>query len=1151
MQSSGLSFRGKLLVSMGVFLLLSALAQWSSQWMFRQQVAVSRDLSGNMMPRSELASAWLVSVLESARHTRNVLILDDPEQVRNELTYLEQEKQRRLQLQQQLQRMPQDAESRAALQRVVNTREVYIPQESHYIAMIKSGKHAEAKEFLLESMRPAQLIYKDQLKDYLDLQTRQLADSRAQVEDNALFNDRFALLINAAVLLLMVVAAFLFVRNLWRQLGGDPQYTATIANRLAEGQFDIDIRLAPGDDRSLLYSIAEMGKAIAKSQQALILSEWIKSSKTALNDLLQCEDGAEHVPELVLDFLLGRLGADVGALYFADPGIHELRRVACHSLVDVQLGEVVMIGEGLLGRAALQHQMVLKTDLPPDYLRIHSATGSADPQSVLLLPLFDSGGLVAMVEFGRIGVFSEKELALADLVRETLGVMLGAARARSRMRQLLETTVQQAEALQRQQVELEQNNHELREHGRMLDEQRHELDQRNAQLLVSAGEIEWRANELEQASQYKSDFLANMSHELRTPLNSMLMLSDLLRENRDQNLSEQQIRFAESIYHSGKDLLLLINDILDLSKIEAGKMDCLFEPYSVAELCQPMNSLFRPMVEQKGLAWVVDFAAVAEQRGLIDLRHSQQILKNLLSNALKFTSKGCVQLTASLLAAEDSPLNTPTLQLVVRDTGIGIAPEQLSMVFEAFRQADAGISRRFGGTGLGLSISSKLAQNMKGDLTVSSEVGQGSTFSLLLPWRPVSVATAAMPEAREMESLAAKPAGLPQITLLIVEDDLLLQQILADQAREHGLIAVCAADGDTALQLARNVQPDAILLDVMLPKLNGWEVMRHLQASDETVDIPVHFISGLDAADQAMRLGGSSYLQKPLVPAELAQLFDRISQQALRSVLIVEDRAEEARVLGKLFESRNWRVAYAEDGEQALTCLGSQQFGAMILDLQLPDMPGDVLLERVRAVIPDHEMIVIVHSAADISRKYEQQLRRYAQAVVCKGEHSAMRIMDELARLQSPANNRPVKSAPVSLATLDENVLGSLKGRTLLLVDDDIRNVFAISSLLTYQQVKILEAENGRDALEQLRLHPEIELVLMDIMMPEMDGYTAMRTIRQNPDLANLPIIAMTAKSMPGDDKLCLEAGASDYITKPLDNTRLIAMLLHWLDPVL
>lgn len=1144
MQGKVLSFRSKLLLSMGVFLLLSALAQLVSQWVLRQQTDISRDLSRNLMPRSELASGWLVSVLESARHTRNVLILDDPALINDELVFLEQEKQHRLQFREQLQQMSQDVESQAAMHQVISTQKVYMPLESRYIELIRNGQLDEAKAFLLESMRPAQLIYKDHLKAYLDLQTRLLAESRLRVEENARLNDRLILLIDGIVLLLMALVAGVFVRNLWRQLGADPQYTATIAKRLAEGKFDTDIRLEAGDRSSLLYAIARMGEAIAANQKVLVESEWIKSCKTTLSELMQREDDAEHVAGLALDFLLDKLGADVGALYLADAD--DLRRVASAGLLEPRLGLHMALGEGVLGRAALQNKLLLKTELPADYLRIESATGSTTPQSVLILPLFDSLALVGVVELACVGKFSAQALALAEQIREALGAALGSVRARARMRELLEKTVEQAETLQRQQVELEQSNHELREHSRMLDEQRHELDQRNAQLQASSREIEWRAGELEKASQYKTDFLANMSHELRTPLNSMLMLSELLRENREQNLSEQQVRFADAIHRSGKDLLLLINDILDLSKIEAGKMDCVYEPLRIAELCQSMNELFRPMAEQKGLQFEVDMTDIAGQRCLLDVRHTQQILKNLLSNALKFTGNGRVRLTARRLAAQDSPLQVASLQLAVEDSGIGIAAEQLSMVFEAFRQADAGISRRFGGTGLGLSISSRLAQNMQGDLTVSSEVGKGSTFCLLLPWRQADDSASVPDDPPEAVAQATAAIGAAQARLLIVEDDLLMQQMLAEQAREHGLLVDCAADGETALQLARSRQPDAILLDVMLPKLNGWEVMRHLQASDDTADIPVHFLSALDAADEAMLLGARSYLLKPVQPRLLVQLFESVSRQVMRSVLIVEDRADEAQALGALFEARHWRVAYAGNGEQALASLGRQGFTAMIVDLQLPDMPGDALLARVRETFAEHELIVIVHSAADISRKREQQLRCHAQAVVCKGEHGITRILDELARLLAAREARPPERRSVTVSEPAEP-LGTLKGRTLLLVDDDIRNIFAISSLLGMQQIRILEAENGREALEQLEKHPEIELVLMDIMMPEMDGFTAMRKIRENPVHASLPIIAMTAKSMPGDEQQCRDAGASDYISKPLDNARLIAMLQQWL----
>jgi CheY-like chemotaxis protein/signal transduction histidine kinase len=926
-----------------------------------------------------------------------------------------------------------------------------------------------------------------------------------------------------------------------------------------------------------------MAHALTLNQHSKERNDWVKTGLVDLNVITRRELPPEKLAQEVLLYTLQRLQGVVGALYFYNAGDRQLERVASQGLLDEMQDKRdaatgFLLGQGLVGLAAQNQRVHLINSLPSGYLHASSGTGGATPETLVLVPLSDAGGLIGLLEIGAFQPFDEAMLEFIELAREGIGVGLGSALARQRMHELLETTQAQSEELQSQQEELEQNNDELREHAQALDTKRRELDLRNAELRNSSAEIEWRAQELERVSRYKSEFLANMSHELRTPLNSMLMLSALLQDNREHTLTEKQSQFAAAIHAAGQDLLILINDILDLSKIEAGQVDYVIEEHTLDELCAPLQQMFGPLAHQKALQ--LDFVINKDVPASLnlDLRRTQQILKNLLSNAIKFTSEGRIELKLFVLDAANSPLSIPTLGFAVSDSGIGIAQDKQLLVFEAFKQADGGISRSYGGTGLGLSISRQLAMGLRGQLNLVSEPGHGSTFSLLLPLQiadhvssPAVLSTVDSPVSTstttEIEQRLPQQHQSRQV--LIVEDDANFRSILLERCQQHDLAAITAADGETALALAQQYLPSAILLDVMMPKLNGWEVMRHLQSNELTSKIPVHFITALDDRAQALELGAASFATKPITLEQLDGLLNRVAQSIASEpwrILIVEDDTIQAYALSEILSCPTMQVDIANSAHQALQCLDHVQYDALILDLGLGDMKGEELLKLIRERYSIQQLLVLVHSAHSQSPTQERHLRHLAQSIIIKGEYSPSRVRLELQTLLNAkldhAINPPTSSSSSTPSLFDKvNVtlqhdvqatssLLELKGRTILLADDDVRNVFAIGSLLSYHGVHLIEAENGREALELLEKNPQVELILMDIMMPEMDGYSAIRAIRANakrPEQARLPIIAMTAKTMPGDRELCLDAGANDYIAKPLDNEILLSMLQVWL----
>ena len=932
---------------------------------------------------------------------------------------------------------------------------------------------------------------------------------------------------------------------------------------------------------------------------ALEKQAWYRSGQTQLSESIIGEQTLPTLGQNVLNFLSGYLGVAVGALYVAQEG--RLQRVAefAWSKEGQNQGRTLELGESLVGQAALERRMLTLESVPSGYLKVSSSLGSTDVQSLLIVPVEDSGMLNAVLELGFLRPLREEDSELLRRISESVGSAIEAARYRQRLQRVLADTQQLNEELQVQQEELRAANEELEEQSNALresqahmEEQQAELEQINEQLADQAQELsrqrdemdlknsrlhdaqlmlEERAEDLLRASRYKSEFLANMSHELRTPLNSSLILAKLLADNPQGNLSDDQVQFARSIYSAGNDLLSLINDILDISKVEAGKLDVYPELLILTRMLDGLKSLFLAQALEKSLRFEIELDDDLPASLFTDRQRLEQILKNLLSNAFKFTEQGSVVLQVSRHDEQ-------RIAFAVRDTGIGIAEEQQAVIFEAFRQADGTTNRRYGGTGLGLSISRELAQLLGGTIEVSSAPGAGSLFTLILPENYSEPATPELsPPAQPAEPVVTQPAqtatppapvqyaiehppleddrkGFPfsERSVLVIEDEPQFACILRDLAHELNYNCLLAQNADVGFDMAVQYRPDAVLLDMRLPDHSGLTVLERLKENPLTRHIPVHIVSVEDRKETALQMGAIGYATKPTTRDELKEVFQRLEAklaQKVKRILLVEDDALQRESMALLIEDEDVEITAVEFGAQALEHLRSTLFDCMIIDLKLPDMDGHELLERMAREEICSFPPVIVYTGRNLTRDEEAALMKYSRSIIIKGARSPERLLDEvtlfLHKVESdmpPERQRMLKSV--------RSREKAFEGRKILVVDDDVRNVFALTSALEQKGALIEIARNGLEAITQLQNIDDIDLVLMDIMMPEMDGFTAMQEIRKDSRFAKLPIIAVTAKAMKDDQDRCLRAGANDYLAKPIDLDRLFSLIRVWLPKV-
>ena len=939
----------------------------------------------------------------------------------------------------------------------------------------------------------------------------------------------------------------------------------------------------------LLLTFA-VGVLIRKATLARRRDDWLQAGQVGLSLAVIGDQRTDQLGNSVLEFLAKYVGAVAGAIFVSENATFD--RVSTYGVpkstdVPMRFGPK----EGLLGQAASDGSPLVVGEVPDGYLAFGSALGRDKPKHLLISPGTVDGEVNTVIELGFLQPLDESILALLEQTSSTVATAVRSAKYRTDLQNLLEETQRQSEELQVQGEELRVSNEELEEQGRALKEsqarleqQQVELEQTNSQLEEQTQQLEaqrddleranastqLKARELEQASRYKSDFLANMSHELRTPLNSSLILAKLLADNTDENLTSEQVKYAQTIQSSGNDLLNLINDILDLSKIEAGHVDIRPEQVSVARLVGNIRQLFDPVARERKLDFEVDVSPECPPVFETDLQRLEQVLKNLLSNAFKFTERGKVSLSIRLTG-------DGKIALAVSDTGIGIANEQQRSIFDAFHQADGTISRKYGGTGLGLSISRELVRLLGGSLQLKSQEGQGSTFTINLPesYDPAQVISResqlriepsprlASPESprppvstdrhRMVEDDRAAPADGKRI-LLVIEDDDSFAAILRDLAREMNFRTLVAGTAHDALILAKEFMPSAIVLDVGLPDQSGLSVLDRLKRDVRTRHIPIHIVSANDYSETAFSLGAAGYALKPVKREQLVEVFQNLEaklSQRVHRVLVVEDNEVQREAVAKLLTSHDVETVNAGSAGECLDLLKDQTFDCMVLDLSLPDASGYSLLETLSAGGEHAFPPVIVYTGRELSADDEQRLRKYSRSIIIKGAKSPERLLDEVTLfLHQVVSELPDEQQKMIRKAQSRDAL--LEGRRILVVEDDVRNVYALTNILEPRGAVVEIARNGQEALDRLESalkssQGAIDLVLMDVMMPVMDGLTATRAIRKNPDWKKLPIIALTAKAMPDDQERCIEAGANDYMAKPLDVDKLLSLIRVWM----
>ncbi len=942
-------------------------------------------------------------------------------------------------------------------------------------------------------------------------------------------------------------------------------------------------------EKQIRESNIELERISAENEQ----KNWLLSGVTAVNEAMRGEQDTEEFSTKVLASICNYINAPVGSLFLANRSKKTIKFVGGYAF-ETAKGAVkeYQFGEGLVGQTALEKQAKLLNKVPSDYIKIQSGLGNMIPSHIFLLPILFENETLAVIELGLNNEPDSSTLLFLNTIAENIGIGINSAVARVTLRALFEQTQQQAEELESQQEELRTTNEELVYKSEQLQAseeelrvQQEELRQTNAELEEKAQQLEERnilvnqareamslkAEELEISSKYKSEFLANMSHELRTPLNSILILARILKENRPENLNEDQIKYAGVIHNAGSDLLALINDILDLSKIESGKIDLTIEHIQPKVVQQDMDALFGELARSKKITFKTMLGQNLPDSIFTDQTRLEQIVKNLLSNAFKFTPEhGEISLNISNAAKESrfysEQLRNSTKKIIaieVKDTGIGIPEDKQKLIFEAFQQADGSTSRKYGGTGLGLSISKELAYILGGEIQVKSEPGHGSIFTLFIPEENTTnspkEAINHVAEEAKIVPLIPEPVLLPvkngtAQTLLIVEDDVVFADVLNDYAIEKGFKPLLAHSGDVGLEMAISQLPDAIVLDIMLPVMDGWTILKKLKENPKTKHIPVHMMSaGNEKESKAKKEGAIGFLKKPIEKDRLDEAFELLSSAYIKydfnTVLVIEDQELHSTLLTQQLTESGVEVKQAFNGKEALELLENHTFDCIILDLKLPDISGFDLLDMIKSKPELVHVPVIINTAMELSDEKMAHIMKYTEAMVLKSNKSNDRLIDEVSlfmnKLKQGDKSPTVQSQNKSKGT--STIEKALKDKTILITDDDMRNIFALSSALQLYDINIIIANNGREALERLAEHEQIDLVLMDIMMPEMDGYEAMKAIRTEKRFSKLPIIALTAKAMKNDREKCIEAGANDYISKPVDMDKLLSMLRVWL----
>jgi CheY-like chemotaxis protein/CHASE3 domain sensor protein len=1053
----------------------------------------------------------------------------------------------------------------------------------------------------------------------------------------------FIVVFGTILAIVVGIAGMLIVsRFIFRQVGGEPSTIAGITGRIAEGELDIDVGIE-SSSTGILASIKTMLLSLRTNRKMFEEQDWLKTGIAQLNDIVRGEQNITKLSTKIISEMTTYMNAQIGALYLLD---EENKNEPSLILTGTyaykkrkSLSNKFKVGEGLVGQAFLEGQQIMVSNVPDDYIKITSGLGESVPRFIAETPFMFENKVVGVIEIGTIHEMTDLQLSYLEQAVLVAGISFNIVqrqedleKALSESQELSEELQAQSEELQAQQEELQAANEEmqsqqeelrtaneeleeqttvlkhsegslisqqealqaaneeLEEKTNFLEQQRSEIIEKNNILAKTGVELETKAKELEISSRYKSEFLANMSHELRTPLNSILLLSRDLAQNKDKHLDDEEVESAEIVYKSGDDLLNLINEILNLSKIESGKMTLELRKLKLEDVGNDIKLNFARLVKEKGLTMKVDLDKNIPSSIKTDSQKLDQIIKNLIFNASKFTDKGSINvlfhrplegtdLSRSGLLAEKA------VAISVIDNGIGIPEEKQQEIFEAFQQADGSTSRKYGGTGLGLSISRELSKLLGGEIQLESTVGQGSTFTLYLPEDGPEILPASEAEKAVVKNLSAKSKAtavedkkekvkstelteVKQIALqipddrkhikpednsiLIIEDDPVFAKILIKQCRENGFKCLTAQTGQEGLRLAADRIPKAIILDIRLPETDGWEVLDELKGNPNTSHIPVHVMSSADNLEDAFSKGVVGTLNKPVSKEDLNKALSNIKSfvnRKKKTLLIVEDNEMQVKAIKKLIGSKDVKILEAGTGEEAIKLLESASIDCMILDLKLPDISGFELLDKLDEMEEIDTPPVVVYTGKDLSKAELAKLEEHSETVIVKGGKSEERLLDETALFL----NQVIKKMPKHKQAMLNNLYDKdsmFDGQKILVVDDDMRNVFAISKILKQKGVVVLKAENGKKALTHLEENNDIDLILMDIMMPEMNGYETIRRIRdpkskiKNNDVL---IFALTAKAMKKDREKCIEAGANDYLSKPVDTEKLFSMMRVWL----
>lgn len=1127
---------------------------------------------------------------------------------------------------------------------ILKNSEGYVQALKSFAALVNKGDINEAKKLYSETLRQEQENVIESLDELVEFQEAALKQEMSASKEMYNWSVQFVAILTLIGLLFGLGIALWVFPSITKGLN----LLSRMADRFGKGRlrgfslFEIKSTDELGDLAKVFKKIAL--DLQAKNEREAALSNIqkrqarINSQIARVTELIQQGTDVKLVAQLFISEFSPVLGASYGVLYMTNPfsGGRRMELSGSYATLDEHEGGVhgapatIGPGEGLLGQCIMDSQPIIMNELPHGYVRVGSGLGEIHPKALIIQPIMHENAVIGVLELASVSKFSSENIELLEFLCEKLGTIVNNIFSRQRVEELLRESQAMTEELQAQSEELSCQQEELRETNDKLEGQRNELknselqlqqqqeelehtnqeltvkttaleeyinrmEQQNSQIAKANSELERQALQLAMTSKYKSEFLANMSHELRTPLNSLLILSEFLAENKEGNLTDKQREYMRTIQYSGHDLLKMIDEILDLSKIDAGKMDIHPEWMVLNDVSTFLNHMYAPMVSQKNLSLSIEIEADIPNVIWTDGHRLKQILRNLMSNAIKFTDNGSITLTMRRPAVEEQKSigwtkDISYIAFSVLDSGIGIPPDKKELIFEAFHQADGTTSRKFGGTGLGLTISKELARLLGGWIHLETELGKGSIFTLVLPERIqdnvnhlvdtiepfrsdwAAVSSEAMlglestssqynqdAENSESEKSVDQHENRPNDdrdslseedkVLLIVEDDVNFAKVMLEMAHSRGFKAIVAIRGDEGLELAKSLKPHAIILDIQLPVMDGWSVLNELKSSPDTRHIPVHVVSVMEQTGQGLKMGAIDYLQKPANGDQLGQVFANISsalESKPKKLLLIEQNKEMRQSLTDLIVYDDVIVTAVSDSEQGWSKLKEEHFDCIVLDSNLPGDTGIEFLERIQKSIEWSKTPIILHGSDEDDGLTLRKIRKLADSIVIKDVKSPERLLEETAlflhRVEAdlPEDKRKLLNKLHNKNTPFEN-------KIILLVDDDIRNVFALSSVLEHRGMTVIYAENGMEALNKLEEEPDIDLVLMDIMMPEMDGYEAMSRIRQRDNWRNLPIIALTAKAMKDDRNKCIEAGASDYITKPVNSEQLLSLMRVWL----